>query len=60
MIHWVSTMLVSVMLVDAHRWKANKAEVEAGYVRELTEAKAIHQQHVVRIRRQWEKEQKVC
>ncbi len=42
------------------RWKATKADLEAAYAGELSEAKGSHQQHVARIRRQWEKEQKVC
>ncbi|KAL0042270.1 hypothetical protein WJX77_008145 [Trebouxia sp. C0004] len=41
------------------RWKATKADLEAAYANELSEARASHQQHVARIRRQWEKEQKV-
>ncbi|KAL0041510.1 hypothetical protein WJX79_005750 [Trebouxia sp. C0005] len=41
------------------RWKATKADLEAAYANELSEAKGSHQQHVARIRRQWEKEQKV-
>ncbi len=45
--------------VGVYRWKATKAELEAGYASELAEAKATHQQHVARLRRQWEKEQKV-
>ncbi len=44
----------------AFRWKATKADLEAAYANELSEAKGSHQQHVARIRRQWEKEQKVC
>lgn len=41
-------------------WKASKAELEAGYAKELAEAKSSHQQRVARLRRQWEKEQKAC
>lgn len=44
----------------AFRWKTTKADLEAAYANELSEAKGSHQQHVSRIRRQWEKEQKVC
>ena len=44
----------------AFRWKTTKADLETAYANELSEAKGSHQQHVSRIRRQWEKEQKVC
>lgn len=44
----------------AFSWKAIKADLEAAYTNEMSEAKGSHQQHVARIRRQWEKEQKVC
>lgn len=44
---------------NVKRWKVSKTELEAAYASELAEARTSHQQRVARLRRQWEKEQKV-
>lgn len=53
--HYCSTGVTMCL----HRWKAEKARLEAEYADELAEAKKVHQEKVVKAKKQWEKEQKV-